>query len=124
MRCGDPTTGFATTPGDCCDLGGAQRAVAASIFPGQQRFFDAGQSICPGIGPFDYDCNGATSDQFGIRVAANVAGNCSPQCDGRGWVFPPDCGAEGTLVACSMFGGNCAIDSRSPTAKRVFRTCQ
>jgi hypothetical protein len=123
MRCGDPTTGFATTPGDCCDLGGAQRAVAASIFPGQRAFFDTAQSACPGLGAFNYDCVTATSDQFGISVANGVAGNCGPNCDGSGWVLPPACGAEGTLVTCSLFMGFCSIVSNSPTARSEVREC-
>jgi len=122
MRCGNPPAGFARTSGDCCDVGGALRAVAATINPGQASFFASPQAVCPDINEFDYDCSGTIADQFGITVAPGVAGNCGPDCDGSGWVLDTVCGAEGTVVECSQYQGNCAIDSRSPS-QRVVREC-
>ena len=122
MGCGEPPPGFAKTPGDCCDLGGDARAVAANINPGQQGLFSEPQSICPSVEAYDYDCSGTITDQIGVSVAANQAGNCGPDCDGSGWVLDVGCGQTGSLVACSRYQGNCAIDSRSPS-QRVVREC-
>jgi hypothetical protein len=125
-RCGAPTPelGGAGVPGDCCDVGGAGRAVASTVFPGQTMFFEAGQTVC-NRDPFDYDCstNGSVSDQFGISVAAGSNGNCDAQCNGVGWVQPPACGETGILVNCTRLAGFCSLNSDSPTAREVVRQC-
>jgi hypothetical protein len=120
--CGDPPAGFARTPGDCCDVGGVSRAVAAMINPGQDGRFSAPQTVCPKINEFDYDCSGTITDQIGVSVGAAQAGNCGPNCDGSGWVLDVGCGDSGSLVQCSRYQGNCSIDSRSPSQK-VVREC-
>jgi len=120
--CGTPE-GFARTPGDCCDLGGASRTVAADVNPGQTGFFSAPQTVCASVADFDYDCSGAIADQIGTSVGVAQAGNCGANCDGSGWVADIGCGESGTLVECSLFMGFCSIVSTSPTARTEVRSC-
>jgi len=124
IGCGKPPAGFASIAGDCCDVGGASRGVAALVNPGQKAVFATPQTVCPSIDQFDYDCSGTITDQIGVGVGIAQAGNCGPNCEGSGWVLASDigCGETGSLVACSRYQGNCAIDSRSPS-QRVVREC-
>jgi hypothetical protein len=75
--------GYVSNSDDCCDLGGANRTVAALIFTGQLELFAAAQTVCPEVDDFDYNCSGnieykyqEDTEEFG------TCGNVPPaQCD-------------------------------------------
>lgn len=105
-----PPSGYVPDEGDCCDLDGPDRAVAATIFPGQAAFFTAQQTACDDVAPFDYDC----SDNVEFILEADTAeygGSCLgiPEDDCRGagirmWSSgtAPACGVEGAVVLCDV----------------------
>lgn len=105
-----PPIGYVEEGGDCCDLAGANQAVAATIFPGQPAFFATGQTVCPSVAPFDYDCSGNV--EFLLQEdTAEYGGSCLeiPEDDCRGtgirmWSSgtAPACGVLGAIVLCDV----------------------
>ena len=98
-RCssGSAPTGFASAPGDCCN-------VDPDAFPGQTMYSNKPTSCRD----YDYNCNGSDDHQFGLYSC--VTFNCR-----SGWVTSiPACGAQGTLRTCS--GLTCSYLTSTPDA--------
>jgi hypothetical protein len=113
--CGsEPPNGFADRGGDCCDLDGASRAVAARVNPGQQQFFYDAQTVCLDVGGYDYNCDGDQESNYppDVTSCADVT-NCAQ----RYWVGGghPGCGVYAIAEGCVSVGGSCLLDG-SPGA--------
>lgn len=119
---------------DCCDRGGVDAAVAATIFTGQTLRFGAAQTICPAVGRFDYDCDGSITntgqDNIGITACGQIPlAECSPVGSDLIWPgnngTPPACGATGSFSACgSQFQGNPQTVCVSVAGGTLTNTCR
>jgi hypothetical protein len=108
--CGtSPPQGHVSSSDDCCDRGGADAAVAATIFNGQTARFGTAQTICPAVGRFDYDCDGIVTNTGQDNIGVTACGQIPlAQCAANGsdliWPptgNPPACGTMGGFTACS-----------------------
>jgi hypothetical protein len=110
-----PPQGYVATAGDCCDLGGVERAQAQTIFPGQTQFFDVPQIICGNVGRLDFNCSGDFEFLFQEDTARGGGGCAFSGCDGATvWDLtetpggsPPACGTAGPIIGCSGVSGAC-----------------
>ncbi len=109
VRSCNVVSGYAKTPGDCCDRD-------ARVFPGQTQGFEQA-SAC---GDHDYDCDGRSTPLVNSQVAR--CPNAWPECDqpsSRGWVRrpPAQCGATAPYVVSCVEGGQMSCqETRAPRA--------
>jgi len=70
VECGvDPPGGYVDRGGDCCD-------TAADVKPDQLAWFTTAH-VCPGLEPFDYDCDGAETLEVAVCVVCGSPPSCS-----------------------------------------------
>lgn len=91
--CGStPPAGYVTSKDDCCDVGGD----AASIFPGQTKWFLQATTSCSK--GWDYDCSSNVEKQYPnlISKVCSVMGGCTSS---SAWTDSavPDCSFSGSL---------------------------
>src|SRR5688572_751612 len=71
---------YSAVADDCCD---SAQAAAGSIFPGNTNVLTIGQTACPALDPFDYDCSGTITDQSNNATTRTGCGNV---CNASLWV--------------------------------------
>jgi hypothetical protein len=103
--CAAPT-GYVGSSDDCCDMVGG----GADIYPGNTNWYPTGQTVCPGVKPFDYDCDNSETVEYDSDRYGDLVGNCGnyPSCStGAGWAIGPpgpgiaSCGVTARWVDCS-----------------------
>lgn len=120
-----PSAEHVLEPGDCCDLGGLDRAPAAQINPGQADLFLLAQSVCPTVADFDYNCSDDIEYDYQEDTEAAAGGCAFEGCEGASvWALSqmdgqvPECGTLGLLVGCVGTSPNCTSRPGGEVANR------
>jgi hypothetical protein len=105
---------FSSRGDDCCD---SLSAGGSSVFPQNTNFSTIRQQACPGVKPFDYNCDGVEIDQ---NNNALVNQGCDVACTSALWVTLPACAQLGDIQQCRAVNGSCTLEPPSP----ALRACQ